>query len=516
MMRGFRSDSGFRLGGICVLFLAFSLRVGLLGNHSMWFDEGLEFWVAKAPLGELLPTIRAGILDPPLYSVMLHYWMGLGTQEIMLRFLSIALSMLMVSSLMLAAKRWLGVFAGLSVGLIVTVSASQIYYAQEIGQYALMSLALVINLLALERALHTGMRRAWWIWAGAAILCVYSYYGAAISVAAVVFASALELIMRRQWRQLAQLAIASAGVVLICAPLALFFIPMQLPRGPGNGVIVARLSSFLNEVRGLIEASKHVIQFQVVGSGSPAFGREIPDWSIWLPIVVALVLAVSNASHWNSMDRRLVVWLISVWGFYALAGKLNVLPFGGFRHSLIIAPLLLLVIALGIKCARRVHWGLSSALLIWLITMSLSALPQAPGGESLVASYWRRNRLAGEPTYVYYGAVPTFSYYTGPKDIPVNVGQPGTLWYMACWAGYDSCPHHDGVFYGTWFRGQEPALQVSAMQQMLGDWPRRLWLIFSHTHKDEDRRILDQLQGLGYSIVGREGANGALAVILER
>jgi hypothetical protein len=150
--------------------------------------------------------------------------------------------------------------------------------------------------------------------------------------------------------------------------------------------------------------------------------------------------------------------------------------------------------------------------------MSLSALPQTPGGERLVASYWQRYRTAEEPTYVYYGAVPTFGYYTRQKDIPVNVGQPDTLtlWYGACWEGYNSCPHRDGVFYGTWFRGQESALQVSAMQHTLGDWPQRLWLIFSHTYKDEDRRILDQLQGLGYSVAGREGVDGTLAVILER
>jgi len=183
---------------------------------------------------------------------------------------------------------------------------------------------------------------------------------------------------------------------------------------------------------------------------------------------------------------------------------------------LIMARLLLLMIALGVKSVWRIHWLPGSLLLVWITALGLLTLPVSQEDIRSVARYLQKHRATNEPIYVYYGAVPAFGYAYG-QDISVFVGEPRNLWYNVCWRGDPACPHRDAIFYGKWIRDKDPGTQIADIEQVLGVWPARLWLVFSHIHKDEDQRMTAQLiLEKGFSITDSYRTEGAVVMRLER
>src|SRR5574341_1339385 len=87
----------FRAAALLVLLMAFFIRVSTLGLRSMWLDEGLNYWVAQSLLTNLLDNVREGLQHPPLFSLLLHFWMKLGNSEFVLRYLSLVFSVASVA-----------------------------------------------------------------------------------------------------------------------------------------------------------------------------------------------------------------------------------------------------------------------------------------------------------------------------------------------------------------------------------------------------------------------------------
>ena len=80
---------------LTVALAAFGLRVYHLGGQSLWYDEGISLYYASAD-----PPVLVGLLArfgefPPLYFLLLHYWMSLaGQSELALRFPSVVAGVL--------------------------------------------------------------------------------------------------------------------------------------------------------------------------------------------------------------------------------------------------------------------------------------------------------------------------------------------------------------------------------------------------------------------------------------
>ncbi len=497
------------------MLLAFFLRVHSLGSRSLWFDEAMEYWVATAPLAQLLQTVRMGVQDPPLFSILLHFWMMLGRQEFWLRYLALGVSMLSVAGMMRLGRRYWGRQAGMVAGILMAFSPPEIRYAQEVGQYALISCTLVLNLLALERA-FSRMEAKWWrMWSATVALGLYSYYGTSIPLVAVGLMVLAELIFRHQVRLLCHFVVSSAISVAVVLPLVLVFLPNQLFKGPTTNAFHVNFGDPVSELAEFARASRQLIQFQMMGYQANEFlWPTVPRLVIWSPVVIVLLSAFAGLLY-RPVNRRPVLWLLGTWFFYYTASKFNLLPFG-FRYSLVITPLLIATITYGIQRAGKAHWTLGIGILVWLLSIFMFAPPDSQEDLRTVTRFWAKHHLKGEITYVYYGAVPASRYYFAQvgKDPVSSLVSP--LWYMSCWKGEDTCPHGGGIFYGTWFRQLEPHAKMDAMEFTLGAWPPRLWIIFSHIYPDEDQQILDGLKEHGYSLVLSMLAENASVYLLQR
>ncbi|MGQ0549109.1 MAG: hypothetical protein ACT4PY_05520, partial [Armatimonadota bacterium] len=53
------------------------LRLTAIGQQSLWFDEAFSLHVSTRSAGEAISLLRAVDAHPPLYYLMLSYWVRL-------------------------------------------------------------------------------------------------------------------------------------------------------------------------------------------------------------------------------------------------------------------------------------------------------------------------------------------------------------------------------------------------------------------------------------------------------
>ncbi|MFZ5845548.1 MAG: hypothetical protein ACOY0S_03720, partial [Patescibacteria group bacterium] len=104
-------------------------------TQSLWRDEAFSILTAQKPLGEIVGKLG---LEPPLYYVLLHFWLKLfGTSEIASRSLSLVglgltTFIVIVWAEKLFKKHWLTWF----LPLFFFFNPMLLYYGFEVRSYA--------------------------------------------------------------------------------------------------------------------------------------------------------------------------------------------------------------------------------------------------------------------------------------------------------------------------------------------------------------------------------------------
>jgi len=144
------------LGGL--LLVALGLRVYQLAAQSLWYDEGVSWYLTRLSLPQLT-VWTANDIQPPLYYYLLWVWVRLaGTSEYALRFPSAAWGVLAIPLAWQIGRRLAGRWTGWLGALLLAASSLHVYYAQEARMYTLLAgLGLLSSYLLLR--LETGRRR---------------------------------------------------------------------------------------------------------------------------------------------------------------------------------------------------------------------------------------------------------------------------------------------------------------------------------------------------------------------
>ncbi len=502
-----------------VLLLALAVRCWDINARSLWFDEAGEYWVATAPFSALAQSVRTGTGDPPLYSFLLHAWLALGSSAMWIRSLSVMASLAGVAGVMTLSHRLAGPRAALAAGILMALMPADVRYAQEAGQYALMLGAVAWNLVALLGLWRTPSIRAGVVWALTATVASYAYYGAVIAVG-VPFACAGVQALARGDRARVRAGLAGvAAYALSILPLVLFILPAQLSRVAASDVSSAAPGNMAEPgLRAVATFFSQIVAFQFTGwpyTRVPAL----------VPVAAALLLLAFAARA----RPRLLVWLGATWAVHAIADAAGVFPYG-FRWGLFLMPLLVTCIACGVASTSGTGGRIAARLaLACLLLGSAVSLPNRSLRDSLykeahwpwpetedlraVLSYWRANRTAAEPTYVYYGAVPAFAYYTRTDPWARDLR---ATWYLDCWhEGGDACGR-GGVHFGRWLRGLNQTQRVADVFRSFGGAPESFWVVFSHMQPNDDRDMVADLVANGYLIQSAYQASDAAVFFLKR
>ena len=130
------------------------LRVFLLDKQGMWLDETFSIWLARHSVVDMLQWIVKIDQHPPLYYLLLHYWITLkGDTPYYVRLLSAIFGAGTIPVIYLIGKRMSGAVMGLAAAVLLAFSPFNIRYAQDARMYTLLEFNAAVAIYALVRLL---------------------------------------------------------------------------------------------------------------------------------------------------------------------------------------------------------------------------------------------------------------------------------------------------------------------------------------------------------------------------
>lgn len=350
-----------QVGLIVIILLGLALRLAD-SSYSFGVDEVFSVKLARHHLNEVLLLSLNDRPHPPLYYLLLHFWIYMfGSSETAVRSLSVLFScgFLLVSYYML--RRFLDRWLALGMVALLAVSPFFVFYGYEARPYALIAFLSAVNLKAFLAILEAPwQRRRLIVWALTCALILYSQYLAILTISIQIGLAYLYLPEQR----IAILAWGAAGSALI---LPWFVFAM-------GGM--------------LVDGSDPLPQISWIGRPTlldlawffiSLFG-EAPAFSARVLIAIAFVLGVCYlrsrikarslpADHAAvlliGVSLPVLLWLVSVWG-----------PKPVFAGRQLIGAGFAIVIATGL-CLASMARGPALAALVTLLAWSAACLPQA-------------------------------------------------------------------------------------------------------------------------------------------
>jgi mannosyltransferase len=141
------------------LLAAFALRIWLIGDQNIWWDEGLAIWAVRQ--GWVRMTLwTASDVHPPLYFWLLKAWVSLaGESEFAARFISLLCGVVTVAALYPLAKALLGRRIALLATFLLAFSRFHVWWSQEMRMYIV---ATLWGVLSLHMLLRWCAAEGWW------------------------------------------------------------------------------------------------------------------------------------------------------------------------------------------------------------------------------------------------------------------------------------------------------------------------------------------------------------------
>jgi mannosyltransferase len=396
-----RSLAGSRrlqIAGVAALVaLSLALRVGQLHVH-FWIDEGLSVGIGSHPLSEIPGVLREDG-SPPLYYVLLHFWMQLfGRSEAQTHIFSLACALLTIPAAWWAGRSLFDARTGWALAGLTAINPFLTSYAQETRMYALV---ILLGTLCTACFLHAYVfgRRAYRIPFGLLLaLLLYAHNWAFFYALALVVVLAFAYRASPDRRALVRDAAVGFGVAAV---LYLPWVPTLVYQSLHTGApwatapSVSTLVKSPNLLLGGQSGTFVVILAGGVGLAALAAGS-LRDRRVLVPGLATLAILPIVAA-----------WLLS-----------QASPAWATRYLAIALPPLLLLTAVGLTRGGRI--GLL-ALALLASSWIYAGAPSNKSNVHSVATYFAPMLRPGDLVVVTQPEqIPVFAYYSSPKVTFVN------------------------------------------------------------------------------------------------
>ena len=211
------------------IFFVFMMLFNLT-NSPLWGDELVEWSISQKSIfsGEMYHDVL-DTFQPPLYNVIMHYWLYLGTDLLWFRLFNVIIGIVSGVSLYLTlsitTNKTIGAISLLALG----ATYQWIYLIQECSEYALMLMFLFLSiyfyvLCCKEKSIKREI--------GLIISCVlamYSQYGAFFVVVPVLALHFINVIKQKEKKQILRTVVLYAiAFVMFALPLYFLFARYQM------------------------------------------------------------------------------------------------------------------------------------------------------------------------------------------------------------------------------------------------------------------------------------------------
>lgn len=287
--------SGGILAGIIILGTI--LRLLFIDSRNIQYDDMFSYFLARQELPEIIKGTAADTM-PPLYYFLLHFWSQISHEIWFLRLLSVLISVGVIISLFLLIKKLFGDREALLAALLVAISPLQIYHAQDIRMYALLTLSEILYFYFLSCLFQeqTNKRKEKNLWIGAIICGVVAMYTHNLAIFGIIAPDVL-LLIKKDFNRLKKLVISQMVIAVLSLPW-LIMVPGQMQKVQ---------TAFWTPRPGLVEVFQSILQLTAT---IPIF----PAWllyaaSIFSVQIVFLVYYLAIKKSKNSYPTISLIFL---------------------------------------------------------------------------------------------------------------------------------------------------------------------------------------------------------------
>lgn len=359
------------------------LRLIGITHQSLWLDEAFSAYLAAHRFPEILAFVSGSDAHPPLYYLLLHVWLIFGPSVLALRLLSAIASIASLLPMYWLGRRVANQRVALLATTLMTFSAFQVWYAQEVRMYALTTLAITLAMYAFVRAWQEAEFGFWVLFTCSMLVAFYLDYSALYVYSALVIWFALV-----GWRNVRmRRSFVLSGLVLFLGYLP--WLPVLWQQlFVGGGVLAwiggANGSGLMGVLADLFFNRSNLLQ---------------PDAGPSAMLANTLSLVLLAAALW--LPRRASVYpFLAIWLCWPLllgiiAGWLNH-PILIARTMMVVQPALFLLLALAAEVywprrrTSRLPWSRLMALGLCIgIFLTTNTVAQAAGWRTTLKEDWR-------------------------------------------------------------------------------------------------------------------------------
>lgn len=274
---------------VAILALALVLRLVEALRTPLVFDEIYALLLARMGPSGIFQVLRQDV-DQPLGFLVMWAWRGIGGEgELWLKLPSIVFGLVTILAVILLGRALFDAHAGLWAGAILAVNPSHVFYSQQASFPVLVWTLLTLALWSAWRWIAYDERRDGAAFVALAALAIFTYYFAAIVIAAVLLWGAVRL--RRDSRRLLQWLGLGVLLAALCAP--------------GVPTVMAQLA---RDLFGDLSLRP------IPGGDVVDFARKLADNSLplVLPVSVLAVLPFTRREQWQNASLLAFAILVPV------------------------------------------------------------------------------------------------------------------------------------------------------------------------------------------------------------
>jgi len=459
----------FLAAALSILIMALALRTYHIGTRTLWFDEAVLANLAGDSLHEMFSHTRYEHSAPILHPAILYAIEKVNDRPTAVRLPSLAASLLAITVLLATASR-VGPVAALLAALLLTVSASQIRYAQEVREYSLSVLWAAVLLYSFlvytspQEDLDTKQR-----WRSALYFALFGapliQYGLALLGAAILVSMTVLLCLDRRTRDRLPDIVGSSACLGVGALISVF-LTLRYQWHFTHQFKASLSDAYLDSMKGLPAHTMNLL----------AFILPVRPSSLAMFCAIAAILVCIARTFYLHKGRPLIVLTFSGFAVVATCARLHVYPYYGVRQCLFLAPLVTLLLGVALSdlisllpvTARKLAiGGAVCGILLSGMSQIRNINPYAEVEDiQSVLKVLENSIQPHDRCYVYYGSVPAVNYYWKHRAPPFV---------------YESSRWGDAEWY---------VRQILT----LGPDTSRVWLVFSSVFGHEEEFIVGEIR----------------------
>lgn len=450
----------FLVSALFLLTIGVALRVYHLGDRSLWFDEALTANTSRGTVTHMLEQTRARCSAPIIHPYILYLVQKVSSGPVAVRAPSALASLLAVLVMLAMVRAKVSCSAALFSAAILTVSASQVRYAQEVREYSLtvlLAASLIYCLLrwdvAGSRSRHPALLYALIFFAPLV------QYGLALFAFSVLSTIVLQILLTRDTSfRLSHVAIAST--CLAAGALVSFALTLRYQFHPGKVPWYLAANYF--------DPKSGALLHFVSANTSSLLNFLIPEHIVRLCFVLGAVIFCTARVLTRQYDSITLLGFTSV-SITICASIARAYPYGGIRQCLFLAPGLALfagvVFADLLQRLRGTLQPVATVALLAIICLSgyRGIRSEWPYGEyedtRSILKELARSSTPSDQVWVNHDAVEAVDFYLQGKDRRYVYGK---------------------------FHGDTPGEYVPELLASIDRRTDRIWLVFSHLQQPSD------------------------------